>query len=73
MRIYIQSKSGDYNSTQHIHNVDTLQAAFHQMRGDGGYYHGGKKNLEELFVSIDQVEYIQQVHINDELEGGVQG
>lgn len=66
MKVYIQSKSGDYNSTQHVHNVDTLQEAMCQLRGDGGYYQGDKDNLKELFVAFSQIEYIKQEFVGIE-------
>lgn len=66
MIIYIRSKSGDYNSTQHvnhIHGTDTLQAALWKLRTDGGYYYTHKD--EELFLPFEQILYIEEKRIVD--------
>jgi hypothetical protein len=64
MIIYIQSKSGDYNTTRHIHSVRTLQEACWKLRTDGGYYHTDEG--EEFFIPFEQIEYIEEKSTLDE-------
>lgn len=60
MKIYIQSKTGDYNTEVHVHNANTMAEACRLLRAQGGYYQG-EKDEKELFVPFEQIEYIQQI------------
>jgi hypothetical protein len=59
MRIYIQSKSGNYNVNATV-DADDLQEALSVLRADSGYYVVRRLQGEEaeIFVPFSEIEYI---------------
>jgi len=57
MKIYIQSKSGDFNSTQVVMD-EHLEAALQTLRTRGGYY--AKRREQPMFVPFEEIEYIRE-------------
>lgn len=63
MRIYIQSKSGDYNSAQEIEGIGTLTGALNRLRQVGGYttvYHD-----KDVRVPFEEIEHIRKAGTNE--------
>lgn len=58
MKVYIQSKSGNFNSTQDVYGVDSLLAALRMLRSGRGYYCTKKNRI--LCVPYEEIEYIQE-------------
>ncbi len=65
MKIYIQSKSGNYNLVTDIGDIrnSDLRYALGYLRELGGYhakYHG-----EPIFVPFEEIEYVRKAKDND--------
>jgi len=56
MKIKIQSKTGDLNSTYTSAGDYSLQTIMVSLRRMGGYY--GEKRGNKIFVPFEEIEYI---------------
>jgi hypothetical protein len=63
MKIYIQSRSGDFNSTQDIEGIGTLQGAFKYLRNTGSYV--SEYRDKEVRVPFEEIEFIRKATEND--------
>lgn len=63
MRIYIQSKSGDYNVNATV-DADDLLTALSVLRKHGGYFAVRRLQGDEvqIFVPYSEIEYIAGAH-----------
>jgi hypothetical protein len=57
MKVYIQSKSGNYNTTNEIFKAASLEAALMILRNRGGYL---CRFEEAIFVPFEEIEYIKE-------------
>jgi hypothetical protein len=62
MRIYVQSKSGDYN-VAFDGDYKSPYHAFINIRKDGAY--SCLKNGHELVIPFEEIEYIREATEND--------
>lgn len=61
MKVYIQSKSGDYN-VEFESSSETLDAVMENIRKLGGYYAEAiRRNYKEIFVPFEEIEFIAKV------------
>jgi len=63
MRVYIQSRTGNYNTVNPVggSKVKTLEQALSYLRAAGGYYVTEEDDTEEVkFVPFEEIEYINE-------------
>ena len=63
MKVYIQSKSGDYNETANIDFIKDLKSALVYFRAQGGYYTTCRE--ERVYVPFEEIQYVSE-HVQDE-------
>lgn len=63
MRVYIQSKSGNFNVVEEVSGVGTLRGALDHFRYVGGYK--AEHRDKEVFVPFEQIEFIRKAGTND--------
>lgn len=58
MKIYIQSKSGDFNATFENSKILNLFRALEHLRKNGGYF--AEFRHKKLFVPFEEIQYIAE-------------
>lgn len=65
MKVYIQSKSGDYNTESEFYSFTKLSSVMDHLRKVGGYSTELiRRNYKEIFVPFEEIEFIAKVEEN---------
>ena len=63
MKVYVQSKSGNFNTIYDAEGIGTLAGVLKSLRGQGGYTAEHRDN--EVRVPFEEIEYIRAVKSGD--------
>lgn len=63
MKVYIQSKSGDYNTVYDAQGIGTLAGVLKSLRGQGSYT--AEYRDDEVRVPFEEIEFIRAVKSGD--------
>lgn len=65
MKIYIQSKSGDYNTAYEAEGIGTLAGAMSHLRYKGSFTAEYHRTGKEIQVPFEEIEFIRKATDND--------
>lgn len=63
MKVYVQSKSGDFNTVLDVKEIGTLEGVFKRLRYTGSY--PAEYRDKEVQVPFEQIQYIRKAGEND--------
>ena len=59
MKVYIETKTGNYNVIGDFPGIGTLQGVLKAIRIEGGFYSKNRQN-NVIYVPFEEVEYVSK-------------